>query len=184
MDDLRAIIDHVETNGPCILQLSVCCVCNQVMWEDGTPHVREIARKVGVGPSTVTKHLNHTPVTPQTKPDPKTVEAYTKTIFDETQKEIAPRLVRGFRNVAIRWDKITADMESDARDVRHIAQAVDVNAKTISLLSGGVTSRSQQNQTSEHTHNVRVFQVPEKDTAAFQTQDGAKVQIEESYEVE
>jgi len=149
---------------------------------NGNPNITEIAKRAGTS-WTSAKRILQTPDHPLTTPPQQDIDKELGDNWRETKREVYADLDATARNMAQRMRMSSEDMEYDARDLRHLAQAQDVSVKTVALVSGDVTSRTQQNTTAEHTHNVRVFAVPEKDTAAFQTVEGVNEQLTESYDV-
>ena len=150
---------------------------------DGRPNQSAIAKKLGLGVTTVHQRLKKIPARKEDLPKEEVVEKLKEQLWDDVQNEVAESLMTSHKTLVDRW-KECLENNFDARDVRHMAQALDVNVKTISLMTGGVTSRTQQNQTVDHTVKHEVIQVPAKESAAFLTEQGVKGELPAAYDVD
>ena len=152
---------------------------------DGTPNQLAIAKRVKRSPASVKRALEgYYPSTPNITPDPKKVEEANNNLWRQTKREVYPSMAESMRNLASRLQSSSGDPDYDARDLRHLSAAVDTAFKTLSLASGDVTSRTQQQQQVEHTVKHEVIQVPAKESAAFLTEQGVKGELPAAYDVD
>lgn len=154
-----------------------------ILKPDGTPNKREIARLTKTSTTTVTSTLNKLKPGILETPDPKHVQETIETLYNGIQNDIIPSMLRGYGHTVRRFEAHAADPNSDARDLAHITKAMDISTKILQLLSGRVTSRTQQDHTVKRTETIKVIAVPAKDTAAFAHADGLK-QLPTSYETD
>ena len=67
------------------------------------------------------------------------------------------------------------DDTSDARDIRHLIQGLSDAVKVTALLSGDVTSRTQQSiDSTARTETIHRFELPVKTEAAFEVIEGVR----------
>ena len=142
--------------------------------DDGSYKTRTIARYTGRPETTVRTTLKNGPKNEIETPSIEEINEIKSAIWRTCQAETFAAVLDTHKALAQRVKRDAENFESDARDLRHLTQAYDVNYKTLQLATGGVTSRTQQNQTRQVEHTVKVIEVPQKQQAAFRTTNGLK----------
>ena len=157
-------------------------LATQYVKKDGTPNKQAIAKRVNKSPQTIARCLNgYRPIHNANKPKQEDLDKANKAMWQDVKRDVYPNMGMSMRNLASRLASSSGDMDYDARDLRHLSQAVDTAYKTLALASGDVTSRTKTEQSVDKTVTHRVIRVPEKAEGAFIAVDGTK-EIGESYE--
>jgi hypothetical protein len=146
---------------------------------NGKPNIAEIARQSKVGLTTARRIIEESRVQV-----PDDVSAEIALSWSKAKYETSDKLVSGVKAIVERFATSASDPDYDARDLKHLAGAQTEAIKATALVAGDVTSRTQQNIEQTVEHNVKLFSVPKKDTAAFTITEGTKDSLPESYDIE
>ena len=153
-----------------------------ILKDDDTPNYRAIGRKMGLDGETVSRHHRNPvsfPTTDETEAQVNAVNDEIRQLFGTVKQIVYPDMLRSFIGMNERAAAVAEDPDYDARDTAHIMRAQGDNLRTISLISGDVTSRSQQHQVISGEQVHRIIEVPRKG-GAFEHVTGDKMSIQDA----
>ncbi len=154
-----------------------------IVHADGEPNQYAIAKLLNTSRGVVKRALEREPEGILDTPVQANVDASIEQLYAGVQHDIIPKILDGWQGNVDRYQSEANDKNGDARDLRHIAQAMDTATKLLQLLSGRVTSRSQQQTTIERTDTVRIIEIPSKGSEAIEQRDGLKP-LPTSYDID
>jgi len=156
---------------------------NAILWlfthldNTGRPKVAEGQRQLQISTSALSTWFHAEMEKPETDRLVSVTEIFEtrRILWENIKGDWISRYREMIPNLLQRVHDTVLDDTSDARDIRHLIQGLSDAVKVTALLSGDVTSRTQQSiDSTARTETIHRFELPVKTEAAFEVIEGVR----------